>query len=376
MLRRLLFLILFLIASYKSWPFVENKIINSEFGAVYNNVKSAINGLQENPIYLSAINSFFVGIHDLLAQPDQTPKDKQIVEKEFEKPVLESPLNQTFSVYNLELGSTKAEVEKTAGKEKRSSLNEYGVKWYTYHEDYKNFFMTAYDDNNRVVGIYTNQDLISSAIGIKRGSTRDIVRGGLGNPLTEIQKGNVYYKIEKNQDYDVYLKDGSFITIFYDKHQNNTVTAIQMISEKAEQTKPDFYTTPSPQLMEGFEYQLFDLTNATRVNHGLSILTWDVHVRGTAREHSSDMAENQYFDHTNQKGQSPFDRMQEDDVVFTFAGENLAYGQLSSIFAHEGLMNSLGHRENILRNEFEFLGVGVAFNDQSQPYYTQNFFAN
>ncbi|EKN67647.1 SCP-like extracellular [Neobacillus bataviensis LMG 21833] len=35
--------------------------------------------------------------------------------------------------------------------------------------------------------------------------------------------------------------------------------------------------------------------------------------------------------------------MKEDHIIFYLAGENLAYGQLSSIFAHEGLMNSLGH---------------------------------
>jgi uncharacterized protein YkwD len=68
--------------------------------------------------------------------------------------------------------------------------------------------------------------------------------------------------------------------------------------------------------------------------------------------------------------------MKEDAVAFHTAGENLAYGQLSSIFAHEGLMNSLGHRENILRQDYEYLGVGVAFNDKSQPYYTQNYYAN
>lgn len=87
------------------------------------------------------------------------------------------------------------------------------------------------------------------------------------------------------------------------------------------------------------------------------------------------MAVNQYFNHTNLEGQSPFDRMKEDDFSFHLAGENLAYGQYSSIFAHEGLMNSLGHRENILRKDYEYLGVGVAFNDKSQPYYTQNFYA-
>ncbi|MDA6131258.1 CAP domain-containing protein, partial [Escherichia coli] len=68
-------------------------------------------------------------------------------------------------------------------------------------------------------------------------------------------------------------------------------------------------------------------------------------------------------------------RMQADEVSFMVAGENLASGQFSSIFAHEGLMNSLGHRKNILRADYEFLGVGVAFNSKSQPYYTENFYA-
>jgi uncharacterized protein YkwD len=40
------------------------------------------------------------------------------------------------------------------------------------------------------------------------------------------------------------------------------------------------------------------------------------------------------------------------------AGENLAYAPSVAI-AHEGLMNSPGHRENILRASFNKLGVGV-----------------
>ncbi|NLL19195.1 MAG: hypothetical protein GX262_09240, partial [Clostridia bacterium] len=36
--------------------------------------------------------------------------------------------------------------------------------------------------------------------------------------------------------------------------------------------------------------------------------------------------------------------------------------------AHEGWMNSLGHRQNILNKDFKTLGVGVA-----GKYYTQNF---
>jgi uncharacterized protein YkwD len=73
-------------------------------------------------------------------------------------------------------------------------------------------------------------------------------------------------------------------------------------------------------------------------------------------------------------GQSPFDRMGEDGITFFVAGENLAYGQYNSIFAHEGLMNSAGHRENIVKPDFGYLGIGVAFNGEFQPYYTENFF--
>ena len=54
--------------------------------------------------------------------------------------------------------------------------------------------------------------------------------------------------------------------------------------------------------------------------------------------------------------------MKRDGIQFNAAAENLAYGQQSSIYAHEGLMNSLGHRENILNTHVNTLGVGVDFN--------------
>ena len=93
----------------------------------------------------------------------------------------------------------------------------------------------------------------------------------------------------------------------------------------------------------------------------------------TARNHSEDMVKQNYFDHNNLDGESPFDRLKDDDIDFNAAAENLAYGQQNSIFAHEGLMNSLGHRKNILNTNFSTLGVGVDFNDKRQPYWTENY---
>ena len=166
-----------------------------------------------------------------------------------------------------------------------------------------------------------------------------------------------------------------YATIFYDVHENNTVTAIQILSENLEKSKPSVYAASSKSLQEGLELQLFDLTNAARVHHGVRAVKWDSLIQITAFDHSEDMAINNYFSHTNLNGESPFDRMTSDGISYRVAGENLAYGQSSSIFAHEGLMNSIGHRENLLKPDFSLLGVGVAFNEENQPYYTENFYA-
>lgn len=57
------------------------------------------------------------------------------------------------------------------------------------------------------------------------------------------------------------------------------------------------------------------------------------------------MVKQNYFDHNNLDGESPFDRLKMMTLISMRLTENLAYGQQNSIFAHEGLMNSLGHRK-------------------------------
>ncbi|WP_257986005.1 CAP domain-containing protein [Bacillus sp. M6-12] len=370
--------LLFLITAVGAIWFILNK---TNYKPVLDDLESRIHTITEDNDLSAVADSLRTGINQLAIQLeeliDENPdKPEQLLNEKLKKPELNAPAKQMFSVYNIEIGDPREKVEQQMGKPKRISMNEYGVEWYAYHENYQNFMMLAYDTDDKVAGLYTNQDLIVSANGIKLGSSRQSVLNQLGEPLTKIRKGLVHYQFEKQRDYDLFQEKDSFITVFYDKHQNNTVTSIQIISEELEQQKHDFYTPANNQIKQGFEYQLFDLTNASRVQHGLPILTWNEHVKETARKHSSDMANKNYFNHTNPEGQSPFDRMKEDDIFFSVAGENLAYGQFSSIFAHEGLMNSLGHRENILNKDFEYLGVGVAFNSESHPYYTENFFSN
>ncbi len=304
-----------------------------------------------------------------------TSKSTEVEETtpEVEKPALAKPVKNQLSIHNIELGSTEEQVTAELGEPKSRSRNDYGTDWVTYHEGYQNFVMVSFDEKQQVNAIYTNDDLISSTTGIKYGSSKTSVRETFGEPIKEIRKGLNIYVLQESEGFDVFKTGDTYTYVFYDLHQNNTVTAIQLIAASLEQKKTGIYAGGDAQLRNGFEQQLYDLTNASRVRHGLSALEWEADVAETARKHSIDMADNDYFSHENKQGKSPFDRMDDDSVKYRSAGENLAYGQSSSIFAHEGLMNSAGHRENILLDSYSHLGTGVSFNEKFQPYYTENF---
>ncbi len=106
------------------------------------------------------------------------------------------------------------------------------------------------------------------------------------------------------------------------------------------------------------EKQMFDLVNEERASAGVAPLTWDDRLVPVARAHSEEMFMLKYFSHQSPVNGSPFDRLKAAGITYTRAGENLAYAQSVTI-AHRGLMQSEGHRENILRPEFTHIGIGV-----------------
>ncbi|TFJ92494.1 CAP domain-containing protein [Lentibacillus salicampi] len=288
-------------------------------------------------------------------------------------PELAEPTEQSFSIHNIEVTDEKKDVESVLGEPARVTPNEYHTEWHTYHDHYQNFVMVAFNNNDQVTGLYTNQDLLRSKGGITLDNTKQEVRKAYGEPIQSIQKGLTRYQINNNQEQDTFKLDGNYITFFYDEHRNEQIAAIQIISEEMEKQKEAFFAEPSDQLRQGLEYQLFDLTNAARAKFEQPILDWHDPAQSTALNHSQDMAEQNYFSHTNPEGESPFDRLEADGVQFRMAGENLAAGQPSSIYAHQGLMNSKGHRKNILHDDFRLMAVGVALQDDGQPFYTETY---
>ncbi|MFX3675120.1 MAG: CAP domain-containing protein [Paenisporosarcina sp.] len=378
-MRTIVLVLTLTIGAYVSSPlweeYADNYIDTSFLDKIETQVQRSIIYLKGQPLVTNSIETIQTAITTL---PIKLIEDKnQLIAspiEELDKPTLATPTEGLFSVHNIEIGDKKETIEADLGKPKRVTANEYGTSWHTYHTGYQNFFMVSYDTNNKVNGLFTNNDLIASTLGIELNSSRDSVRKALGEPLKYMTKGNTNYILNNKDESDTFLTEHVYATIFYDVHENNTVTAIQILSENLERHKSSIYAKGSVLLQEGLELQLFDLTNSARVHHGVPAVKWDSLVQLTAHDHSLDMATQNYFSHTNLQGESPFDRMNEDGISYRVAGENLAYGQSSSVFAHEGLMNSIGHRENLLKPEFALLGIGVAFNEENQPYYTENFY--
>jgi uncharacterized protein YkwD len=106
------------------------------------------------------------------------------------------------------------------------------------------------------------------------------------------------------------------------------------------------------------EKRMLDLVNQERTAAGLRPLEADPELTEVARRHSADMFARGYFAHETPEGRTPFDRMHDANVNFLTAGENLALAPTLPL-AHTGLMNSPGHRANILRGQFGRVGIGI-----------------
>lgn len=152
---------------------------------------------------------------------------------------------------------------------------------------------------------------------------------------------------------------------------NETFTLLTIKPQTDESVDLKFKTSEIS-IDEESERIMLELLNKERVKRGLKPLALDTKIREVARAHSKDMFENGYFAHDNLKGESPFDRMEKAGVKFLVAGENLALAPNVDL-AHQGLMESPGHRANILNSEFGKVGIGIQDGGIYGKMFTQNF---
>lgn len=120
------------------------------------------------------------------------------------------------------------------------------------------------------------------------------------------------------------------------------------------------------------ETRMIALVNRERTTRGLHALTVDDTLRDIARGKSKDMFDRRYFSHYDPDGKNAADRANEAGIIYNLIGENLAYAPDLNT-AHEGLMNSEGHRANILETKYGRIGIGIMRSAYYGNMYTQIF---
>lgn len=118
-----------------------------------------------------------------------------------------------------------------------------------------------------------------------------------------------------------------------------------------------------------YEQYLLELINAERAKVGAQPLAFDGDLNEASELHSAWMIATDTFSHTGSGGSSFTTRMKNAGYQLTgawTAGENIGWASLRGdpgysdevVLLHNGLMNSSGHRANILNANFKEVGLG------------------
>jgi len=116
---------------------------------------------------------------------------------------------------------------------------------------------------------------------------------------------------------------------------------------------------PNVQGLNAEEQKMLDLINQARQAAGVAPLKIDMNLVKSARLKSQDMINNNYFDHYSPTYGDPGQMIRKYAPGYRGVGENIAYDSRTVQTAHDGLMNSPGHRQNILSPNYTHIGIGI-----------------
>jgi uncharacterized protein YkwD len=257
--------------------------------------------------------------------------------------ITSTPLFMALDDVRINVGDTQESVWKALGRPDRIDPSHREFEWHVYNRDYSRFIMVGMM-NGYVEVLYSNSHGFE---------TNNAKHGDLNNLVANNPR----------------------IIVYFDSNDRYAAHAALVVSTNVENWR---YTgNLSNEFIEGQLQQIFDVTNAFRVNNRKAVLVWDDVAATTARKHSQDMANRNYFNHTGLDGTQPWDRFRREGGRYSMLGENLAGGFYLSIDAFDGWVNSASHREGMLQPQ-TYLGVGFGHNASSTYvwYYAQIFFTH
>ena len=155
---------------------------------------------------------------------------------------------------------------------------------------------------------------------------------------------------------------------------SSTYTRVYAYHDSGEVAKED--PTPNEDIysysITPEEQDMVDLINAERIKNGLNPYKVDMELMRVARIKAEDMSTMKYFSHTSPIYGTPFEMLTSFAIDYRSAGENIA-GNSNVANAHTSLMNSSGHRANILNSGFDTIGIGIAEDSRYGKVFVQMF---
>lgn len=196
--------------------------------------------------------------------------------------------------------------------------------------------------------------------------------------VVSVRHGNAIYNVNLKLN-----KDGSQWTVVSVKkvkdvkqtsqnNNNHHSTTTNNSSSSGTTSSGTTTTTTSSAGITAAEQKAIELLNSDRQANGLSDLQVSTALSTVARNHAKDMVARNFFSHTNPDGATLTDRLKSAGISYSAAGENIAENQ-SVEAAETALMNSSGHRANILNSTYTTVGIGIATDSQGNLFIVQDF---
>jgi uncharacterized protein YkwD len=134
-------------------------------------------------------------------------------------------------------------------------------------------------------------------------------------------------------------------------------------------------SAPGKPDISAIEKGLYEALSLERTSRSLPPLRLSPRLSELARKHSADMADRDRLSHDSSSGQSYSGRLVAGGIYFISGGENVVRSEtFVAEFIHRSLMNSPEHRENILTEAFNEVGIGAAAGREEDVYFiTQDF---
>jgi uncharacterized protein YkwD len=130
-----------------------------------------------------------------------------------------------------------------------------------------------------------------------------------------------------------------------------------------------------PQNNDVLVQQVVDLVNEERAQRGIPPVTVNPVLNEIAEAYACELIDLGFFDHINPYTLAgPGQRAIEGGYFFKAIGENLAGGQITpDQVMREWMESTRGHRENILRADWDEVGVAVRTGGEHGVYWVQEF---